>query len=293
MKFELEQYNRNTTDDVLLEDLRQVASELKKENVTKSDYEKHGRFSPATLQNRFGSWCKSHELAGLKKIRNFKVSPEDCVNSIKTIAQKIGKPTITTAEYLRNGGMSLKIIARHFGSWKAALELAGLNVSPYYHERASEEELFENIEHLWELLGRQPKTDDFSESYSKFSKDSYKRRFGSLRKALEAFIASFEQVKPISVKCDQKKDAEPILQTAMRSHKTSRNPSWRLKFLVMRRDHFRCCICGLSPALKVGTILVVDHILPWDSGGETYVENLQTLCQTCNGGKSNLSMEEG
>jgi 5-methylcytosine-specific restriction endonuclease McrA len=32
--------------------------------------------------------------------------------------------------------------------------------------------------------------------------------------------------------------------------------------------------------------LHVDHIYPWAKGGETVVENLQTLCMTCNIGKS-------
>lgn len=74
------------------------------------------------------------------------------------------------------------------------------------------------------------------------------------------------------------------------AHKTSRNVSWRLRFLVMRRDSFKCQLCGLSPAMKHGTVLVVDHVVPWASGGETTMDNLQTLCEQCNGGKSNLSL---
>jgi 5-methylcytosine-specific restriction endonuclease McrA len=61
----------------------------------------------------------------------------------------------------------------------------------------------------------------------------------------------------------------------------------------MRRDNFKCRVDGYSPATQPGTVLEVDHIKPWDSGGETVLENLQTLCQRCNGGKSNLLMTEG
>ncbi len=32
----------------------------------------------------------------------------------------------------------------------------------------------------------------------------------------------------------------------------------------------------------------IDHIKPWSKGGETVLENLQTLCATCNLGKSNI-----
>ena len=63
-----------------------------------------------------------------------------------------------------------------------------------------------------------------------------------------------------------------------------------MRFLVMQRDDFKCRICGTSPALKPGMILEVDHIVPWTVGGETVMENLQTLCEPCNGGKSNLPM---
>lgn len=59
----------------------------------------------------------------------------------------------------------------------------------------------------------------------------------------------------------------------------------------MRNDDFKCKICGRSPATQTGLKLEVDHIIPWDKGGETIIENLQTLCFDCNQGKSNLSMK--
>jgi 5-methylcytosine-specific restriction endonuclease McrA len=58
--------------------------------------------------------------------------------------------------------------------------------------------------------------------------------------------------------------------------------------MVMRRDGFRCRQCGQSPATTPGTILVLDHIQPWSRGGETELENLQTLCEQCNAGKGSL-----
>jgi hypothetical protein len=54
---------------------------------------------------------------------------------------------------------------------------------------------------------------------------------------------------------------------------------------VMRRDNFRCQMCGASQS--EGVTLHVDHILPVSHGGLTALENLQTLCADCNLGKGN------
>ena len=60
-----------------------------------------------------------------------------------------------------------------------------------------------------------------------------------------------------------------------------------IRWQVFERDNFRCVACGAS-ALD-GAILHVDHILPRSKGGTDSMENYQTLCQTCNIGKSNKS----
>jgi 5-methylcytosine-specific restriction endonuclease McrA len=59
---------------------------------------------------------------------------------------------------------------------------------------------------------------------------------------------------------------------------------------VLRRDNFSCQACGASPAKTPGVILHVDHIRPWSEGGETVFENLHTLCEPCNIGRSNLPL---
>ena len=65
-------------------------------------------------------------------------------------------------------------------------------------------------------------------------------------------------------------------------------PVEALRWHVLQRDRFTCCACGASPALTLGVELHVDHIVPWSKGGETVLENLQTLCSVCNLGKSNV-----
>jgi len=221
MKFELEKYNRNTTDDALLVDLKRVAGDLKK-SPTIDEYNERGFYHSSTLARRFGSWSKALKTAGLGETR----SP--------------------------------------------------LNIP--------EEELFKNLEEVWTKLGRQPRYQEVQRPLSKYSAGTYDYRFGSYRKALKAFVAHTgdeentpleEEIKNISTKQALK-------------HKTKRDINWRLRFLVMKRDNFKCKNCGNSPAKDPSIVLHVDHIKAWANGGETVLENLQTLCSKCNIGKSDL-----
>lgn len=51
--------------------------------------------------------------------------------------------------------------------------------------------------------------------------------------------------------------------------------------MVMQRDKFKCCACDASQSTDPTVKLHVDHIVPWSKGGETVLENLQTLCDKC------------
>ncbi len=57
-----------------------------------------------------------------------------------------------------------------------------------------------------------------------------------------------------------------------------------LRYKIMQRDSFRCRLCGASAA--DGAKLHVDHIFPVSKGGKTEPDNLRTLCERCNLGKS-------
>ena len=71
----------------------------------------------------------------------------------------------------------------------------------------------------------------------------------------------------------------------------SRDPSPRLRFEVLVRDKFTCRFCGASPNKDPSVTLHIDHIIPWSKGGKTTISNLQTLCSTCNLGKSDIIIE--
>jgi 5-methylcytosine-specific restriction endonuclease McrA len=59
--------------------------------------------------------------------------------------------------------------------------------------------------------------------------------------------------------------------------------SSRQYLFILKRDHYRCVICGANPASDNGkTILHIDHIIPVSKGGSSDNSNLWTLCATCN-----------
>lgn len=62
---------------------------------------------------------------------------------------------------------------------------------------------------------------------------------------------------------------------------------WDVRRAVYRRDGWRCKFCGNT---WTDTQLELDHILPWSAGGSDHSQNLRTLCQRCNGERSNYKL---
>jgi hypothetical protein len=63
-----------------------------------------------------------------------------------------------------------------------------------------------------------------------------------------------------------------------------RAPDRKLRVTVLKRDGFRCVVCGRRPAEHVDLELHVHHLIPWRLHGPTAEENLITLCGTCHKG---------
>ena len=81
------------------------------------------------------------------------------------------------------------------------------------------------------------------------------------------------------------------IENQQKNSRRRREPSTRLRFEVLYRDQFTCRFCGASPTKDPSVTLHIDHIVPWSKGGETSLDNLQTLCSKCNLGKSDLMID--
>lgn len=60
----------------------------------------------------------------------------------------------------------------------------------------------------------------------------------------------------------------------------------KLRESIKARDNYTCCNCGNSIHVEPNLLLEIDHIIPVAKGGQTVVDNLQTLCWKCNRAKS-------
>jgi len=206
-------------------------------------------------------------------------SEEELISDVINVAKNLNKDRITIDEYNDLGKFHATTLTRRFGSWFLVLEKAGLKKTRNLN--ITNDELFENIVTVWNTTGRQPRYNDIKPSISLFSAGTYEKRFGSWRKALEAFVAWANDA-------DVAK-SEPNIEKNISINKSPRNINWRLRALVLMRDGASCQMCGATP--QSGAKLHVDHIIPWSKGGETTLQNLQSLCEKCNIGKSNIMPE--
>ena len=53
----------------------------------------------------------------------------------------------------------------------------------------------------------------------------------------------------------------------------------KIRFMIYKRDGYRCRICGRGGQ---AVDLEIDHIKPIAKGGKSTIDNLQTLCKRCN-----------
>jgi hypothetical protein len=242
-------------DEELIADLRRISFELKNDSVTRDEYNRHGKFHSATFEDRFGSWMKAKEKAGLRRREHPSISDEEYFQNLEDVWIKLGRQPHFSDMKIPFSKYSGSAYVHNFGIWRKALERFVEYINK--DEETTEGENSINIEE---------------------------------NKPPQAPIIVYPNKERASESIDEtplakrpKSSQEPI-----NKHRTKREVSDRLRFRIMKRDNFKCQCCGRSPALDYKIILHVDHITPWSKGGETTFENLRTLCSNCNIGKGNL-----
>ncbi len=206
-----------------------------------------------------------------------RMTDEQLLSDVRNVANQLKKESLSAKEYDAHGAFSSSTISRRFGTWNKALLAAGIKARNAFHTK---EELFDNLENAWMKKGGQPRKRDMNDKrLSSISSGAYLRMFGKFSEALKAFVEYVNE--------GDLSGNNSSFETN-RESQGSRDVNLRMRFLVMKRDRFRCCACGASPATDPSVVLHIDHIVPWAHGGKTEMENLQTLCDKCNLGKGNV-----
>lgn len=228
------------------------------------------------------------------------IPEEKILNELEKVAKHFKYIEFGWRDFDKLADISANTAKKHFGNWKNSLaalkkylQSKGLDLSPRPHAPNrihSDKDLFDEMERIWQKVGQRPSRTEWEISEPKFAYNTYKQRFGGWVNACSKFI---------EYKMGDAILADDFVLPDREEHKTqhenkteykkenSRNVSLSLRLQVLNRDNFRCVFCGKSPATDIGTKLHIDHIHPFANGGKSVLENLQTLCEECNLGKSN------
>lgn len=235
--------------------------------------------------------------------RSDKISREKIFEELEQVAKKLGYREFSSDEFNKNSEISSGTVKNTFGSWLKALTILkdklrekGLDLSVRKSRsnliNPTEAQLFEEMDRIWKKLGHRPSSTEWKNSDPAFSYGTYRYRFSGWSNACLKFIEHkmggsviVEPAQEDASEVDTRITAEGKTQHIKVSY--SRNIPMSMRVRVLDRDNFRCVFCGRSPATDIGIKLHIDHVVPFSKGGKTTIENLQTLCQECNLGKSN------
>lgn len=241
---------------------------------------------------------------GFERKRLNEFSEEKILSELENAAQHFNYIEFGRRDFDKVANISSSAIRRHYkGSWvkalqslKVRLQTKGLDLKPRPHAPnriISDKELFDEMERVWGVVGQRPSRIEWENAEPKVAYGTYKRRFGGWTNACSKFI---EYKMGDSILADDFITADsspgiPEKDSGTSDKKiNSRDIPLSLRLKILNRDNFRCVFCGKSPATDFGTKLHIDHIIPFSKGGQSILENLQTLCEECNLGKSNQNI---
>lgn len=302
MKFALDRLPEYT-DESLLAELRRVASSVGDGKLTISEFSKCSRVGVTTLRRRFGSWPRALEAAGLahlcnpvqpatkSRVLSRYLSKDEILDEIRRVAGVVGRAEITAEDLREHAHIGVDAIRNRFGSLKRALRAAGF-LETAHGRRYTDEECFENLLQVWTYRGRPPRYHEMKVQPSVVGPKAYIVRWGTWNRALHAFVERVGSESEEPPRPTLTQPASRAAEKTLREEEDDQRIRLGLRYKVLLRDHFKCRLCGNSPATDPTCRLHVDHIHPWSKEGKTIAQNLRTLCDQCNLGKSD-SLAEG
>ena len=224
-----------------------------------------------------------------------KIPRSEIISELGKAAEHFQYTEFTKREFNEISSISASTVQREFGSWSRAiaairenLAKKDIDLEPRRKGSYSDMQLFKEMERIWGALGHRPSKIEWQSSEPNISYIPYSRYFGGCEKAGLRFIEykMGGEVTFAEEEQEQNRLISPDIVDTTKKTRRKRNVPLRLRLDILKRDNFRCVFCGRSPATEVGVVLHLDHITPFSKGGDTVFDNLQTLCERCNLGKS-------
>ena len=234
-----------------------------------------------------------------QRYRSDKIPKEKILAELENAAKIFDYKEFGFRDFDKVSKISSGTVKNEFQSWKnALLELKerlnkkGIDLKPRNSRsqiaNLTDKELFDEMERVWKKVGHRPSRIEWEASNPQIKIGAYRYRFNGWQNAClkfieykmgETIIIDNESIKKPSTSISPKQKIIKLLSN-------TRTVTPGLRIQVLDRDNFRCVFCGKSPATDIGIKLHIDHIIPFSKGGKTTLDNLQTLCQECNLGKS-------
>jgi hypothetical protein len=282
-------------------EIQRVAALVTEPALTRAAFDRIARVDSSTIVKRLGGWREALDLAGLgerysgrtvsETMRNQRarmLTDEELVAELRRVADILGTRTLTREAFRRHSdGVNDAAVARRFGSWANGLRRADLELSPL-GRRWTDEDYFENLLEVWTHYGRPPRYAEMNLPPSRITAGGYENKFGTWGRAKVVFVkrVNADLGTTASVATDKPKQLRPPEPRTRSTPEDRRTIPLGIRYRILSRDHFRCTVCGRSPATDVSVTLHVDHVTPLARGGKTVEENLRTLCADCNLGKA-------
>jgi len=291
MRFEMDRLVAHD-DESLKGEFRRVAGLVSEQVLAYRGFEEHSRVSSSTVRRRFGGWKESLDAAGLsdryggrqvsQKMKGQggrALSSSEVILELRRVAAVLGQPTLSPDELAEHSPLAgARVVRSRFGSWRAGLEAAGLEVTPY-QRRWTGDDYFENLLGVWTHYGRAPKYAEMNRSPSRITNSGYAAKFGSWGLAKQAFVKRVNSDLDEGQREAASSPAATVKQPKPRQEDQRQIPIG-LRYQIFRRDRFRCVICGRSPATNLDVALHVDHVLAFSRGGKTRLDNLRCCATT-------------
>lgn len=108
-----------------IEDLRRVAGQLQRKELSVAEYQRQGRFSQKPFNRHFGGWIDALNAAGLDVSDQFhpRASTEDLFENLEAAWERLGRQPTVNDMFPPVSRFSAHLYKRRFGGFRKALEL--------------------------------------------------------------------------------------------------------------------------------------------------------------------------